>query len=139
MSRDVSIPQRSRLVDAWNSEPFWRLRRSPLAIISLAVVSLLILGALFAHTAVDTHDPIANLKYRYMVREDGWKLILPYLPNRDVTLMINGAVAEWMRFEPELYNVLEDPHEMRNLAAERPDMVEAMRDELERWWWVDGE
>ncbi len=98
-----------------------------------------LLGALFAHTAVDAHDPIANLKYRYLIREDGWKLILPYLPNRDVTLMINGAVAEWMRFEPELYNVLNDPHETRNLAAERPDMVETLRGELEKWWWGDGE
>ena len=40
-------------------------------------------GALFAHTAVELDDPVANLKYRYTVREDGWKLILPYLPNSD--------------------------------------------------------
>lgn len=39
-------------------------------------------GALFAVRAVDLNDPIANLKYRYAVREDGWKLILPYTNER---------------------------------------------------------
>ena len=31
-----------------------------------------------------------------------------------------------MRFEPELYNVLTDPREEKNLAAERPDLVKAL-------------
>jgi uncharacterized sulfatase len=93
-------------------------------------------GALFAHTAVDVDDPVANLKYRYTVREDGWKLIVPYAPNREVTLMINGQVADWMRLEPELYNVLDDPYEENNLAAARPDLVESMRAGLVEWWEV---
>jgi arylsulfatase A-like enzyme len=49
-----------------------------------------VFGALFVHTAVDVTRPIANLKYRYAVREDGWKLILPFAPNREATLMIDG-------------------------------------------------
>ena len=93
-------------------------------------------GALFAHTAVDLDDPVANLKYRYIVEEDGWKLILPYTPNRDVTLMINGQIADWMGFEPELYQVLEDPFEENNLAPTMPDRVEAMATALEEWWAV---
>ncbi|MEZ4699073.1 MAG: sulfatase [Rhodothermales bacterium] len=93
-------------------------------------------GALFAHTAVDLNDPIANLKYRYTVREDGWKLVLPYTPNRDVTLMINGQQADWMRFEPELYNVIDDPYEKNDQAGARPDLVEALTDTLEGWWRV---
>ena len=66
-------------------------------------------GELFAHTAADLNDPVANLKYRYTVREDGWKLILPYLPNEDVTLMIRGQQADWMTNDVELYNVIDDP------------------------------
>ena len=93
-------------------------------------------GALFAHTAVDLNDPIANLKYRYVVREDGWKLILPYTPNREVTLMLNGQETDWMKFEPELYNVLEDPFEMINLASEQPELVETLQNELTSWWAV---
>lgn len=93
-------------------------------------------GALFAHTAVEVDDPVANLKYRYTVREDGWKLILPYLPNEAVTIDINGRTAAWMHNEIELYNVLEDPLETNNLAEEFPDRVESMTNELERWWAV---
>lgn len=96
----------------------------------------MVFGELFAHTAVDIHDPVANLKYRSVVREDGWKLILPYTPNRNVELMISGDTSEWMRFEPELYNVLEDPHEARNLAEERPDLVDELWAEIDDWWSV---
>ncbi len=91
-------------------------------------------GALFAHTAVDLNDPIANLKYRYTVREDGWKLILPYLQNEEVVLMINGQVANWMTNDVELYNVIDDPLELENKAASRPDLVEEMTATLEGWW-----
>lgn len=94
----------------------------------------MIFGELFAHTAVDITDPTANLKYRYVVRQDGWKLILPYTPNRDVTLMINGAVADWMRFEPELYNVLQDPHETNNVAGEHPKLVDTLHAAIDAWW-----
>ena len=96
----------------------------------------MVFGELFAHTAVDIHDPVANLKYRYVVRKDGWKLILPYTPNREVMLMIRGDTAAWMGFEPELYNVVEDPHEQRNLAEEQPGLVDALRAEVNTWWSV---
>ncbi len=95
-----------------------------------------IFGELFAHTAVDIRDPVANLKYRYVVQQDGWKLILPYAPNRDVQLMLSGDTAAWMRFEPELYNVLEDPHELSNMAEQRPDLVVELQSEIDAWWSV---
>ena len=93
-------------------------------------------GALFAHTAVELQDPVANLKYRYTVREDGWKLILPYLPNKEVTLNIRGDTADWMHYETELYNVIDDPFETNNLASERPELVAEMAEALEGWWAV---
>ena len=95
-----------------------------------------VFGATFAHTAVDIAEPVANLKYRSVVREDGWKLIHPYVPNRDVTLMIRGTIADWMRFEPELYNLAEDPFETADLAEERPELVEALHTSLQEWWEV---
>ena len=95
-----------------------------------------VFGATFAHTAVDIAEPVANLKYRSVVREDGWKLIHPYLANRDVTLMIRGTIADWMRFEPELYNLAEDPFETADLAEERPELVEALHTSLQEWWEV---
>jgi arylsulfatase A-like enzyme len=33
----------------------------------------------------------------------------------------------------ELYNLVLDPHENRNIAEEKPDLVDAMEKELERW------
>lgn len=95
-----------------------------------------IFGATFAHTSVDLLDPIANLKYRTVVREDGWKLVLPYPLNKDVMHLIRGDVAGWMQLEPELYNVLEDPHETNNLAAEHPELVSELRATLQDWWLV---
>ncbi|MCP5118591.1 MAG: sulfatase [bacterium] len=91
-------------------------------------------GALFAHTAVDLHNPAANLKYRTIVRTDGWKLILPHTANRDVVLTNSGKLGDWVGYEPELYNVLEDPHEEENRAAEHPEIVTQLRGELLQWW-----
>lgn len=96
----------------------------------------MLFGSLSVHTAVDVASPVANLKYRYAIRADGWKLILPFTPNRDATLMIDGRMADWMRFDPELYNVLDDPREEKNRAAERPDLVKALRTAIDGWWRV---
>jgi len=98
-----------------------------------------VFGATFAHTAVNVLDTVANLKYRTVVREDGWKLVLPYALNRDVMHMARGQIADWMRFEPELYNVLEDPHETNDLAAEHPELVAELRKALQDWWLVPEE
>ena len=88
----------------------------------------------FAHTSVDLEGPVANLKYRSVVREDGWKLILPYNVNNEVTLTNRNTVPPWFSADPELYQVLEDPHETNNLAVERPDLVEELQASLQEWW-----
>lgn len=91
-------------------------------------------GATYAHTSVNLERPVANLKYRSVVRADGWKLILPYKPNEQVVLMIRGTQADWMSLEPELYRLSEDPHETEDLAAERPEVVADLRASLQDWW-----
>ena len=96
----------------------------------------MLFGSLSVHTAVDVTSPVANLKYRYAIRADGWKLTLPFTPNRDAPLTIDGRTADWMRFEPELYNVLADPLEEKNRAAERPDLVKTLRAAIDGWWRV---
>ena len=93
-------------------------------------------GALFAITTVDLNDPIANLKYRYAVREDGWKIILPYTATEDVPLISSGQVTDWMHNDVELYNVLTDPYETDNMASSRPELVEEMTNTLQQWWEV---
>jgi hypothetical protein len=41
-----------------------------------------------------------------------------------------------MRFEPELYNVMKDPAEERNLATEYADLVKELRASIDAWWRV---
>lgn len=94
----------------------------------------MLFGALYAHTAVDIHEPAANLLDRVVVRKDGWKLMLPHAPNRGVPLTMSGTMPGWKRFEPELYNVRADPEELNNQAAQRPDLVGELSAAIERWW-----
>ncbi|MGQ9590553.1 MAG: sulfatase family protein, partial [Planctomycetota bacterium] len=79
-----------------------------------------IFGECFAHDAVDLDRPGRNLLWRWAV-EGRWKLIVP-------------AGAE----PPELYDVLEDPGETKDLAKERPDIVERLRRNLDAWWAPGG-
>ena len=96
-----------------------------------------IFGALFAHTAVDVDDPVENLKYRWALREDGWKLIEPYAANEDVELMIRPWEVSWLSVEPQLYNVLDDPSETTNRIGEHPEIAESLREDLQTWWRVE--
>ena len=95
-----------------------------------------VFGATFAHTSVDIEDPVANLKYRTVVRADGWKLIEPYTPNRDITLLYGGRTAPWMQLYQELFQVIDDPQESSNLAESEPALVQELRAELQGWWEV---
>lgn len=74
-------------------------------------------GELYVHTAVDLDRPALNLTHRW-VREGDWKLIL----------------AKDGKTPPELYNVRQDPHEEKNLAAAHPDRVAHLTDLLNRHW-----
>ena len=94
----------------------------------------MLFGALFAHTAVDLNDPVANLKYRYAVRRDGWKLIAPFVPNQDVELMINGDRPPWMQLDKELYNVLDDPNELLDQFARHPEIALELEAAIDSWW-----
>lgn len=79
-----------------------------------------IFGEVFAHNAVDVHDPLSSLEYRWTVAGE-WKLIVP---NLDV--VPDGNV--------ELYDLGKDPHEQHDLSAEQPDRVKSMRNALDTWW-----
>lgn len=93
-----------------------------------------IFGSLFAHTAVDVQRPEANLKYRWVVREDGWKLIDPYRPNADVQLMIGDWDVSWEKLDAEAYNVIEDPTEQNNRIDDPGAPIAALRDAIDEWW-----
>jgi uncharacterized sulfatase len=77
-------------------------------------------GECFEHNAVNIHKPATSLKYRWCI-EGYWKLIVPNLAR------IKGG-------EPELYDLKADPHEERNLADEKPEIVARLTTEIDTWW-----
>lgn len=79
-----------------------------------------IFGACFTHDAVDLDEPVRNLRWRWCVAGD-WKLILPSPLNEPT----GGA---------ELYDLVTDPFETRNLAAKHPDRLTSLARRLDAWW-----
>ena len=74
----------------------------------------------YEHDIVDINRPAQSLKYRVVV-DGAQKLILPN-PAR-----LPGA-------RPELYDVVEDPHERNDLAAAQPQTVTQLAEKLDGWW-----
>jgi uncharacterized sulfatase len=79
-----------------------------------------IFGETFTHNAVDIHDPASSLEYRWCI-EGRWKLLVP-----NATNVRDGQV--------ELYDVIADPHEERNLVEENPDRVVHLKSLIDAWW-----
>jgi uncharacterized sulfatase len=81
-------------------------------------------GECFTHDAVDLNHPESGLRWRWIVR-DGWKLILPAPWNEPTA-------------KPELYQIVEDPFERTDLAAQNPLRVSRLRQELDSAWHPTG-
>jgi arylsulfatase A-like enzyme len=75
-----------------------------------------IFGEVFEHDVVDVDNPAKSLQYRWTV-SGRWKLILP----------VRGEAAE-------LYDIVADPHERRDLAADEPQTVRHLSERIEHWW-----
>lgn len=88
-----------------------------------------VFGETFAHDVADIDDPEATLLYRWIV--DGkWKLLLTY----------DGKLGRYARDHPrtekrpQLFDLLADPHEEKNLASENPEVVARLAARLQEWW-----
>ncbi len=91
-----------------------------------------VLGEGFAHDVADVENPEASLLYRWIVKDE-WKLLLTY----DGT--VNRYASSHPRTEkrPQLFNLLEDPHENKNLAANHPETVSELAKTVREWWPVE--
>ena len=91
-------------------------------------------GETFAHDVANIDRPADSLVYRWVV-EGKWKLLLTY----------DGAVSARYassnpRTEkrPQLFDLLADPHEDKNLAAQNPAVVARLAAKLDQWWRPEG-
>lgn len=88
-----------------------------------------VFGEGFAHDVANVENPDDSLLYRWLV-EGKWKLILTY----------DGEVGRYKSSHPrtekrpQLYDLLADPHENKNLAAENPEVVARMAADIQNWW-----
>lgn len=88
----------------------------------------------YNHDVADVNDPTASLEHR-MIMQAPWKMIIPAHESADLNKISTGGG----RFIPvigqtELYNLLQDPMEIRNVAADYPKVVEGLKKEIEFWW-----
>jgi len=76
-----------------------------------------VFGEIFEHDMPDFENPAAGLLSRWVIAGE-WKLIVP-------------AAAD---AEPELYQLQDDPHELRDVAGEETEVVARLRLMLDEWW-----
>jgi len=90
----------------------------------------IIFGENFAHNIADIEDPEASLTFRWCIAGK-WKLLLTY----------DGEVVrtrpEWDSRTvtgPQLFDLLDDPHEKRNVAASHPGVVARLAGRIDEWY-----
>jgi arylsulfatase A-like enzyme len=88
-----------------------------------------VFGEAFSHDIVDIDRPETTLLYRWVI-EDRWKLILSY----------DGLAGRSARYHsrddmrPQLYDLLSDPMETKNVATDHPDLLKRLSEKLQSWW-----
>ncbi|WP_417734067.1 sulfatase [Rosistilla oblonga] len=88
-----------------------------------------IFGESFAHDIADIENPEASLLFRWCI-EGRWKLLLTYDGE------VNRYQTTHPRTErrPQLFDLIADPAEEKNLAAENPAVVKRLADAIEAWY-----
>ncbi|WP_164101438.1 sulfatase family protein [Candidatus Laterigemmans baculatus] len=86
-------------------------------------------GESFAHDVADVETPEESLLYRWVI-EGKWKLLLTY----DGKLGRYASSHPQSEKRPQLFDLIADPHETRNLAAEHPEVVARLAEKLKQWW-----
>ncbi len=91
-------------------------------------------GETFAHDVVTVDRPADSLVYRWVI-EGKWKLLLTY--DGQVSARYASSNPRDDR-RPQLYDLLADPHENRNLAKDNPAVVAQLAAKLDQWWPASG-
>lgn len=88
-----------------------------------------VFGETFAHDVANIDNPEDSLLYRWVV-EGPWKLLLTY----DGKLGRYASSHPRTEKRPQLFDLLADPHEDHNLAAQHPEVVSRLAARLQDWW-----
>ena len=88
-----------------------------------------ILGESFAHDIADVENPEESLIFRWTI-EGKWKLLLTY--DGEVNRYKTTHPREEKR--PQLFNLLQDPKEEKNLAEQNPKVVARLAAKIGKWW-----
>lgn len=88
-----------------------------------------IFGESFAHDIADIAKPEASLLYRWCI-EGKWKLLLTYDGE------VNRYASTHPRTEkgPQLFDLIGDPHEKTNVAADHPEIVAKLAKHIADWY-----
>ncbi len=87
-------------------------------------------GENFAHNVADIKDPEASLTFRWCIAGK-WKLLLTY--DGEVVRASKQWDSRTVK-EPQLFDLLDDPHEKRNVAAAHPDVVARLARKIADWY-----
>ncbi|MFM9017131.1 MAG: sulfatase [Verrucomicrobiota bacterium] len=79
-----------------------------------------VFGSNSTHDILELGRPAASLRYRWVVAGE-WKAIF--------SSGINGANEP-----PQLFNLKDDPRELRDLAVSDPDRVAGLKAKVDAWW-----
>jgi arylsulfatase A-like enzyme len=90
----------------------------------------IVFGETYAHDIANLEKPEASLVYRWAI-EGKWKLLLTY--DGAVSARYDSANPRTEK-RPQLFDLLADPHENRNLAAQNPAVVSRLAGKLQEWW-----
>lgn len=83
-----------------------------------------IFGEILEHDIQHMTDPVASLRFRWVI--DGkWKLIVPH-------------AAREPKAPVELFDILADPHETKNVANQHAELVGELTKKLDAWWDAAG-
>jgi len=89
-----------------------------------------VFGETFAHDIPNIEKPEASLVYRWVI-EGKWKLLLTY--DGEVSARYASSNPRDEK-RPQLFDLLADPHENKNLAAKNPEIVARLATKLQQWW-----
>ncbi len=91
-----------------------------------------IFGESFAHDIANIDDPEQSLLYRWCIK-GRWKLLLTY----DGKIGRYQAVHAGRPRQPQLFDLLADPHETKNLAKQNPKVVQQLSGAINDWWTLE--